>query len=403
MPKTRRNFIAYVGSHVLTRFGDVLMNPKTTLTWLASLLGVPAGLQALLVPVREAGSMIAQPWLAGLVKRRRRRLGLWMLGALLQAAAVALMAVLAAAEGMGSGLLSGLVLLLLLALFALSRGVCSVSSKDLLGRAVARGVRGRASGLASSIAGAGVVAGASLGWWLAGDALEPQRLALWLLAASSCWVLGAIWFRLLDEPAAEPESKRTAGLALVWRTPLLRRFVIARGLLLCSALAPPVFVSLAQVGDGGARALVQFILLAGLARMFGGYAWGRLADSSSRLTLAIAALSAALVTAAVAVAAWREIVSDWLLPAAFLCVSVAHEGVRVGRKTWIVNIANDAQRVDFVAASNAAMGWLLLGVGAVSAAMAAWSQPAMLGLLALCAAAGAALGLRLPEAQQRDD
>lgn len=405
MSSSRRNFAAYVGSHVLTRFGDVLMNPKTTLTWLASLLGVPAGMQALLVPVREAGSLVAQPWLASLVKRRRRRLGLWMLGALLQAVGVASMAWLAAAEGLGSGAFSGGVLLLLLALFAVARGVCSVTSKDLLGRAVEARLRGRASGLASSISGAGVVAGAALGWTLVGDELEPARLALWLLAASACWVLGAAWFRLLDEPDADTGASdgRAAGLALVLREPLLRRFVIARGLLLCSALAPPVFVSLAQAGEGGARELVQFILLGGLAGMLGGFAWGRLADRSSRWTLAVAAAGASLVTATVALLAWQGAVGGWHLAAAFLLVSIAHEGVRVGRKTWIVNIASDEQRVDYVAASNAAMGWLLLVVGGVSAAVATVSQPAMLGLLALCGAAGGLLGLRLPEARGQTD
>jgi predicted MFS family arabinose efflux permease len=403
MSNSRRNFAAYVGSHVLTRFGDVLMNPKTTLTWLASLLGVPVGLQALLVPVREAGSLIAQPWLAGLVKRRRRRLGLWMLGALLQASTVASMAWLAAAEGLSSGAISGGVLLLLLALFALARGACSVTSKDLLGRAVEARLRGRASGLASSISGAGVVAGAALGWTLVGDDLEPARLALWLLVASACWVLGAAWFRLLDEPDAAADDGQTVGVALVLREPLLRRFVIARGLLLCSALAPPVFVSLAQAGEGSARELVQFILLGGLAGMLGGFSWGRLADRSSRWTLAVAAAAASVVTAAMAIAAWRDAASGWHLAAAFLLVSIAHEGVRVGRKTWIVNIASDEQRVDYVAASNAAMGWLLLVVGGISAAVATVSQPAMLGLLALCGAAGGLLGLRLPEARMPSD
>jgi predicted MFS family arabinose efflux permease len=401
MSTVRRNFAAYVGSHVLTRFGDVLMNPKTTLTWLAAMLGVPAGLQALLVPVREAGSLIAQPWLAGVIKRRPRRLGLWMLGALMQAVAVASMALLAAVGGVGSGLVSGLLLLLLLTLFALSRGVCSVSSKDLLGRSIRRELRGRASGLASSISGAGVVAGAALGWILLEGALEPDRLSLWLFAASACWLLGAAWFRLLDEPETEPGPGLTSGLALVLKQPLLRRFVLARGLLLCSALAPPVFVSMAQAGNGSARDLLGFILLGGLANLLGGFAWGRLADRSSRWTLATAAFAAAAVSAAIAIAAWLELGVDqsWLLPLGFLLVSLAHEGVRVGRKTWIVNIASDAERVDFVAASNAAMGWLLLTVGGLSAAVAAWSQPAMLGLLAVCGAAGAVLGLGLPEAR----
>ncbi|MCG6118530.1 MAG: MFS transporter [Aquimonas sp.] len=402
----RRNLRLHVSSHVLSQLGDALMNPRTSLAWLAGSLGASPAVLALLVPVRESGSLLPQPLLARWLHARAQRRGLWACGAVLQALAVLGLASLAWAwrsNGLEhAGQWPGLALLGLLALFALARALCSVTGKDVLGRSVPRGQRGRASGWAAAISGFLVLLLAGLAWAGLESGAESRWLPFWLLAAALCWLLAAPLFVGIREPAAEPSGAgRGLGLSLLLRDDLLRRFVLARGLLLGSALSPPFFVALAQQQTDG-PGLLAFVAAGGVAGLVGGLVWGRLADRSSRRTLGLAAVLASLCTLGLAVAAALDLPllgSAWLLPAGFLLVSLAHEGVRVGRKTWIVNIAEGARRIDYVAVSNAAMGALLLAVGVLTALLATVSTPGVLLLLAVIGLVGAWLGLRLPEAE----
>src|SRR5690606_38313852 len=126
---------------------------STVLPWLLSVLGVPAALTGLLVPMRESGSMLPQAVLTPLVLRVRRRKWVFVAGAVVQSSAVAAMAVVAAT---GDGLSAGVAIIVALAVFALGRCLCSISSKDVQGRTIPKGERGQINGLATT--GAGIVA-----------------------------------------------------------------------------------------------------------------------------------------------------------------------------------------------------------------------------------------------------
>lgn len=395
-----RNFMAFVGSHVLTKLGDALTSPKTTLTWLAAALGVPGGMAGLLVPLRESGSMVVQIGLATVVQRFRRRKWVWSLGAALQGLA---MLAVALASLRWRGVAAGVAMLAGVTVFALARSLSSIASKDVLGRTQAPGRRGQATGWATGAAGA-----LTLGLGAAAALLAPSRLpvsayALLLALAASLWWIAAMWFVAVREPPARRGgADGGARLRLLWSDPRLRRFVLVRALFLCTALSAPFYVLLAQraLGDGP-RQLAAFVLAEGVAGMLGGPVWGRLADRSSRrVMMAGAGAGALLGVALAAVAAWRP---QWLLPVvvmplAYLGLSLAHQGVRIGRKTWVVDAADDALRSDYVATSNAAIGLLLLPVGGAAAALASWWLPAALWGLAGLALLGLALARRLPEA-----
>src|SRR5699024_11258880 len=71
-------------------------------------------------------------------------------GAAVQAAAVAVIALVAA---FGSGTAAGVGILAALAVFSLGRCLCSIASKDVQGRTVPSGERGQIIGLATSAAG----------------------------------------------------------------------------------------------------------------------------------------------------------------------------------------------------------------------------------------------------------
>lgn len=80
-------------------------------------------------------------------------------------------------------------------------------------------------------------------------------------------------------------------------------------------------------------------------------------------------------------------------------LSMAHSGVRVGRKTYIVDLASGNQRTDYVAISNTVIGVLLLVVGSVGALTPLISSSGVIAVLALMGLAGAALSVTLPEVE----
>ena len=89
----------------------------------------------------------------------------------------------------------------------------------------------------------------------------------------------------------------------------------------------------------------------------------------------------------------------WFLPVAYFILSIAHSGVRVGRKTYVVDLATGNKRTDYVAISNSAIGVLLLLVGSVGALAPVIGNAGVIALLALMGLAGALLGMSLPEIQ----
>lgn len=110
-----RNFFLLIASYVLTKLGDAVANPKTTLTWMMDAVGAPVALTGLLVPVRESGSLIPQLVIAAFVRRRPIRKWVWVLGSLLQAVAVLGMAT---AVWVFDGAVAGALVVVCLGLFS---------------------------------------------------------------------------------------------------------------------------------------------------------------------------------------------------------------------------------------------------------------------------------------------
>jgi hypothetical protein len=93
--------------------------------------------------------------------------------------------------------------------------------------------------------------------------------------------------------------------------------------------------------------------------------------------------------------------AGWLLTVAYFVISLIHVGVRVARKTYVVDMAEGDQRTRYVAVANTAMGVILLATGAVSAAIATFGEVAALLFLAVLGLVGASVGRTLPEVSGR--
>lgn len=401
-PHVARNGLRQVGAQALQGIGDQVVNAKTVLPWLLGAVAAPGVLLALLVPVRESGSMLPQAALTPWVRRLRARKWAWVGGAAAQAAATAGMALAAATT---EGWLAGGLVVTALAVFALGRALCSLASKDVLGRTIPKGERGQVNGVVTVLSGV-VALTLGLGLQLWGGDVGAALLAVLLAAAAACWVVGLLLFATVHEPREEVEEvPPAAGWAraaweLLRADATFRRFVWVRALLMVSALSPPFVVAMGAARDDAAlTGLGLFVMAQGIANLVGGRLFGRLADESSRLLMVWCAAGASAVIVAFLLLSQVGVARDsvWLHPATYLLLAVVHLGTRLARKTYVVDVAEGDRRTEYVAVANTAMGVLLLLAGVVTGVLSVWgNEPALL-LLAGLGVLGAVWGRLLPE------
>jgi MFS family permease len=398
-----RNFFAYLAANLSTKIADDLSSAKLVLPWLLGALGAPAVLVGFLVPIRESGVLLPQLAVAATIRRMPLRKPVWIIGALLSAAALAVMAIAALWL---SGAAAGWAVIILLIMFSLARGLCSVSAKDVLGKTVSKSRRGRLMGWSAGIAGAVTLAlGAALGL-LGGATTDRLVFAVLLGAAAALFVVGAVVFgRIREEPGATEGggnalTEAIASLGLLATDRDLRRYVIARAGLLALALAPPFYaLQLQQSGETGLAGLGLLIVASGLASALSAPVWGWLSDHSARLVIA----SAAALGGITGIIAWLVAQSDSATPttpvvfaALFLSISIAHAGARLGRKVYLVDMATAHNRATLVAVSNTVIGVVMLFGGLVGIIADLYDVATVILILGIGAllAAGYALGLR---------
>lgn len=398
------NFFSHIAANTLTRLGDELASPKTVLAWVLAFVAAPVYLVGLLVPVRESGSMLPQLFIAAWVRRLAVRKWAWVIGSLLQAAAVAGIALVAFSL---EGAVAGWSVIGLLVCFSLARGLCSVAHKDVIGKTIPKTRRGRLNGFSASLSGMLAIA-VGLFFIGLGEGTAPVYATL-LGGAALLWVAAAAQFSFIrEEPGAiegggNAIAEAVARLGILKTDVTFRNFVIVRALLLCSALTAPYFVILAaQYSDlASASMLGLFIVANGLAGSLSAPFWGRMADASSKQVMVRAAwitggLGLAMVLIVGFIPPWRD--SAWLYPLAFFLLGIAHSGVRLGRKTYVLDLASGNRRTDYVAVSNTVIGVVLLAAGLVGLLAALISALGVVLVFSLLGITGAVLGTRLQEA-----
>jgi Major Facilitator Superfamily len=400
-----RNFFIHIGSLVASKTGDRLASPKLVLSWLFTTLGAPTFMLGLLVPIRESLSLIPQLFVAGAIRSVAVRKWFWVAGSIVQGLAVVAMAIVAL---LLRGASAGWSILALLVVFSLARGVCSVAAKDVLGKTISKSRRGTVTGYASSVAGAVTIL---VGVFALAVQPGEQGLVLFvslLLIAGGLWILGALVFSRLEEYPGATEGGGNAITEAVRQMRLirddrdLRQFLLVRTLLLSTALVAPFYVSIASEHSGGA--LTQFgamLIATGAASFLSAPAWGRMSDRSSRRVMAAAALLAAVagfLTAGLAETAALPYPAVAFASTYFL-LNIAHAGVRVGRKTHLIDIATPDNRASYVAVSNTFIGIMLIAGGAFGGIASVAGTTVVVLLLSAVSLGAAAAAWRLDEAQ----
>ena len=399
-----RNFFAYLAANVLNKISDELVSARLTLPWLFSVLGVPAVFVGFLVPIREAGVLLPQLLVAAYVRALPKRKIVWLIGALLSALMLFLMALIA---WQTSGVLAGWLILACLVLYSLARGLCSVSAKDVLGKTISKTRRGRLMGYSASLAGLATLA---IGLLLQTDFVGQQNLQvllIFIVIAGLLWLLAFLSFAAITEPAGSTEGGGNAieealrSLRLLVDDKTFQHYVISRALLLSVALVIPFYVLLVQQQLEGQLTLLGWLIIAnGLASSLSAPLIGKLADRNSRNVMAGAAMLAGIV----GVVTWyvSQYHSDWQVGigsavCVFFLITLAHGAVRLGRKVYLVDMANNDNRAQYVAVSNTVIGIAMLLAGSIGIIADIFNVQTAILILSLIALATAIYIRRLPD------
>ena len=395
-------------SQTLTKIGDALTSSRIVLAWMLASLAAPAIYISLLVPVRESLSLLPQLFVAQRVRQHAIRKLFWVGGSVTQA--LCLLGMLPAIIWL-EGHALGLTVISLLAVFSLARGVCSVAAKDVLGKTVSKSRRGRLTGLAGSAAGLITLAaaGALMVYGSATEQREAGDPALFIAllgVSAAAWLLAAALYARIPEVAGATEGGGNAiveairSLGLLRTDPGFRDFVIARILLVSTAFAIPyVVIILRSAGSGDSYSLAALLLAEGLAALLSAPLWGFWSDSASHRVMAAGGAVSVLAMSITLLLGYQspELLGSALAGGAliFLC-AVAHQGARIGRKTYLVDMADGGNRASYTAVSNTVVGVFLFSGAGLGLIDAAFGSSSVLWLLILVGVAGVWRSISLP-------
>lgn len=230
-----------------------------------------------------------------------------------------------------------------------------------------------------------------------------------LVLGGLLWIAAALTFSALDEESGategggNPLKVAIEQFRLLREDPQLVRFIFTRGLLIATALAPPYMLAMAG-RDGGKSlgALGPFILASAFAAMSSTYIWGRLSDRSSRQVLALSGLVAATALGATAVLSIGDgglLQTEFVPPALLFVLMVAYQGVRIGRSTHLVDMADRDRRAAYTALSNTIIGIVLLAGGLFGLIAQYAGEVAVIALFSAMCLGAAVVALGLKEVQ----
>lgn len=360
-----RNFSLNVANGTLTKLAEKIISPNLTFAWILSFLQAPAFLIGMLVPIKDAGSLLPQLLVSGKIRGKKIRKHYWTAAALIQGLCMlGSAALIYYSEG---GWLPW-ALVGLLAVFSVGSGVGSVAFKDVAAKTVPKGQRGQMLSYRSTFGGVlALVAGVMLIWVIQGAA-DRAIYASMFLTAGILWWVAALLFHLIEEmPGAtkggrNPVEELKGAYRLVREEKGFRRFIVTRALLMAIPLTQPFYVVISKDLSGDAWSQIGYlIIVSGIAQVVSSPFWGRTADHRPRLLMRIVSLLSILATLYASIFLLSDQFNSfyWFLPVYFIH-GMAYAGARLSRKTYLVDYAPDEDRPTYVSVANTLIGLFTL-------------------------------------------
>ncbi|GFD79949.1 MFS transporter [Alteromonas sp. KUL106] len=342
----------------LNKLADLLISAKTTLTALLVSVGAPVWMIGWLVPIRESGALLPQVLISIYLRNHPERHKVWRLGMIVQASSV--LGIIFSVT-LFSGFLAGTGVLLSLVILSMGRSACSLTVKDIEADAAKKGQRGNLIGIASTVSGL-VTLCIAIPLVIFENMLSSNLLLMVLCASLLSFVLTLVCVWPL-KTRVETSDKSDDTFSVHFDSTVYK-FIFVRGLFVHSALVAPYFMI---ERDGDVQELLPIYIGAeALAALLSSIIWGKIADKSAKLTLQISGVLALI--ACVGLLA-LEATSIFISALLFFVLSVAHAGVRTGRKTYSLDVKDGHERTELVGFSNTAIGIILLGFGGLYAAL----------------------------------
>ena len=342
----------------LNKLADLLISAKTTLTAILVSVGAPTWMIGWLVPIRESGALLPQVLLSIYLRKHTQRHIVWRIGMAVQAFSVLGMLL---SVVFFSGFTAGALLLLSLVFLSLGRSACSLTVKDMEADVAKKGERGNLIGIASTVSGV-ITLLIAIPLVIFDESLSSNVLLLILSGSLLSFVLTliCIW-PVKTEVNTDSDEGKTFSINF---DSTVYKFIFVRGLFVHSALVAPYFMI--ERGGDAKELLPIYIGAEALAALLSSIIWGRIADKSAKLTLQ---LSGFLALSACGALLYLESTSITVSAILFFLLSIAHTGVRTGRKTYSLDVKDGHERTELVGFSNTAIGIILLSFGALYAAL----------------------------------
>ena len=329
-------------------------------------IGAPTWMVGWLVPIRESGALLPQALLSFYLRDHSKRHIVWRAGMIIQTLSVAciLLALFMASSGATNSAVSGAIVLIALILLSLGRSSCSLTVKDMEADVAEKGERGNLIGMASTISGVATLA-VALPLLLVSEALDKRMLMGIIGFSASVFALTLVcmWPIKTDVKVGKDSDSNTRVFSVNFDSTVYK-FIFVRGLFVHSALVAPYFMI--QKEESAANLLPVYIVAEALATLISSLIWGKVADKSARLTLQIAGAMALVACIGLLVSNSESLVSSAAL---FFVLSIAHAGVRTGRKTYSLDVKEGQERTELVGFSNTSIGLILLAFGSLYAAL----------------------------------
>jgi len=342
----------------LNKLADLLISAKTTLTALLVSVGAPVWMIGWLVPIRESGALLPQVLISVYLRNYAERHKVWRLGMFIQAFSV--MGIIASVT-LFTGFTAGAGVLLSLVILSIGRSACSLTVKDIEADVAKKGKRGNLIGIASTISGL-VTLCIAIPLVVFEGALSSNMLLVILCASLLSFgaTLICVW-PIKTRVDAGDKSRDTFSVDF---DSTVYKFIFVRGLFVHSALVAPYFMI---ERDGDVQELLPIYIGAeALAALLSSIVWGKIADKSAKLTLQLSGVLALFACVGLLTLDSTSIFISALL---FFVLAIAHAGVRTGRKTYSLDVKEGHERTELVGFSNTAIGLILLGFGALYAAL----------------------------------
>ncbi|WP_425391061.1 MFS transporter [Ekhidna sp.] len=397
------NFLLNGLNGFCTKLAEQIASPGLIIPYVFSLLGVPSFYSGLLVPIKNTGSLLPQLIVSAKIRAFKIRKYFWAAAGFFQGVMLLLIALVCYNYEAGT---AGIFLILLLLLFSMASGVGSISFKDVLGKTIPKGKRGRL--LSFRATGGGVLtilAGFALYFIVDGNSSIDSFIWLFVFAGI-LWIISAILFAFIrEEPGAtsggrSPIDEIKNGWSLIKEDTNFRQFLITRALLLAIPLVQPFFVLYATENmDVELSGLGLFVIAAGISNTISSPFWGKFSDQSSRKVMMVSSAFAVIICLYVLL--FDNLPSDfqniYFFGPVFFLIIMAYGGARMARKTYLVDYAPSDERPLYVSVANTFMGVMTLLSGVLSVVAGFFGVKVMIASLMLLMILAILFGSKLKE------